>query len=127
MLETFLLATATTACATYTFSTSGLFAKARVWLVKHLPGILKMLITCQYCLSHWVGMAVLLLLAPKDALWLWLPVVWAASHSLTLFTILLNVVPFWQSSVQASYSRAVVRPVMQMQPTPEASPAVENT
>ena len=104
MITTLVLASLTTACATHTFTMSQICEAPRKWLARQLKQRmppLAQLVTCQYCLSHWVALVVLVLTAEtwREALWLWLPTVWIASHLLTVFQILLNVIPYWQASV----------------------------
>src|SRR5687767_6593606 len=62
MIATLVLASLTTACATHTFTLSQICKVPREWLARQLhrrvPSMAP-LVTCQYCLSHWIALGVL--------------------------------------------------------------------
>lgn len=104
------LAVCAVACVVYTVQTTLLFdwfrrfcdarvARPEAWRVtKWLVAGLR----CPYCLAHWVAVGVLLLVADswREALVLWLPTIWLASHALELHRLVHQVIPFAQAWMQ---------------------------
>lgn len=86
ILLTFVFAVFTTASVTNTITTGKIFLPLRTWVTRQrnrpdrsdvVKGILFVPL-CQYCCSHWVGLAVLVLFRlPWIAIF---PVIWCAQH-----------------------------------------------
>jgi len=88
-LAALLLLSLATASITMTLSKAKIFAWLREWLLVHVPFVGKLL-SCPYCTSHWVSLALMILLtshlpaAVKLSWTLWV-ICWMANVTLATF------------------------------------------
>lgn len=87
-----ILATLITACVSWTIAQEEIFREVRQWLQQTSTGAswwirkVAYLPTCHYCFSHWVAAWAVWTLGLS---WVyWLPIVWGANHSMTLYGLL---------------------------------------
>lgn len=115
MVITLLLASLTTALIVNTWQMGSIFATPLRWLrtegiASHRHAVIRTLAAgaqCRYCVSHWIGAVVTLLMAPDlvSALMLVCPVIWLANHSISGYHLLNDIPKYLQARAQIDAQR----------------------